>query len=239
MNKKIAVFSDVHGNYQALCAIMDDIRKKNIDNIICLGDVIAIGPNPKECLDVIINNNIRMVLGNHEIYYLKGIEIDDEMSEIVKIHHQWIKRQLSATHLDFLSNCPLSITDNLGDYKVVYQHFLLNSDLDDQYPFDELSIIKDGTIKDKVAKLDADIIMVGHEHNAFEIEVNNKKLIDVGSCGCRADDTTFYTILSMNDNSVNIEKVYLKYDRKEFERILKNVDYPLKNHDKKMIYGIE
>ena len=39
---KIAIFSDVHGNYQATQAILEDINKNNFDEIICLGDIIGI-----------------------------------------------------------------------------------------------------------------------------------------------------------------------------------------------------
>lgn len=49
---KIAVFTDIHGNYEALKVIIEDIQKEKINNIICLGDTIGIGPNPKECLDL-------------------------------------------------------------------------------------------------------------------------------------------------------------------------------------------
>ena len=46
---KIALFSDVHGNLQALNAVLDSIKEEKVDKIICLGDVIAIGPNSREC----------------------------------------------------------------------------------------------------------------------------------------------------------------------------------------------
>ena len=65
---KIAVFSDIHANLQALEAIIEDIKKQNVDRIICLGDIISKGPNPKECLDLIIENNIEMLPGNLELY---------------------------------------------------------------------------------------------------------------------------------------------------------------------------
>lgn len=81
MTNKIAIFSDIHGNLQALESIIKDIKEKQIDNVYCLGDVIGIGPNPKECLDIIIKNNINMVLGNHELYFLKGTNIDKSIEE--------------------------------------------------------------------------------------------------------------------------------------------------------------
>ena len=49
--KKIAVFSDIHGNYQVLDAILNDIKKYNYDEVIFLGDAIGIGPEPYKCLD--------------------------------------------------------------------------------------------------------------------------------------------------------------------------------------------
>ena len=47
---KVAIFSDIHGNREALISIIKDIKKEGIKKIICLGDTIGIGPNPKECM---------------------------------------------------------------------------------------------------------------------------------------------------------------------------------------------
>ena len=77
---KTAIFTDIHGNKEALSSIIDDIKKDHIAEIICLGDIIGIGPNPKEYMDIIVDNNIKTVLGNHELYFLKGTDID-EMGE--------------------------------------------------------------------------------------------------------------------------------------------------------------
>ena len=49
-------------------------------------DVIELGPNSKECLDLIINNHIKLILGNHELYYLNGTEIE-KMSDNIKIKY--------------------------------------------------------------------------------------------------------------------------------------------------------
>ena len=68
MNKKIAIITDVHGNLEALTSVLEDIKKNNFDEIICLGDSIDIGPNSKECIELLIENNVKSVLGNHEIY---------------------------------------------------------------------------------------------------------------------------------------------------------------------------
>jgi predicted phosphodiesterase len=61
-----AVLSDIHSNIEALSVVLDDIEKRGIKTIYCLGDVVGYGPNPKECLDLIIQKTKWCILGNHD-----------------------------------------------------------------------------------------------------------------------------------------------------------------------------
>jgi predicted phosphodiesterase len=61
-----AVVSDIHSNLEALTVVLADIEKRGIKTIYCLGDVVGYGPNPNECLDLIINRTKWCVLGNHD-----------------------------------------------------------------------------------------------------------------------------------------------------------------------------
>jgi len=61
-----AVISDVHSNLEALTTVLADIEQRGIKTIYCLGDVVGYGPNPKECLDLIIQKTKWCVLGNHD-----------------------------------------------------------------------------------------------------------------------------------------------------------------------------
>ncbi len=61
-----AVISDIHSNLEALTTVLADIEKRGIETIYCLGDVLGYGPNPKECLDLIIEKTRWCVLGNHD-----------------------------------------------------------------------------------------------------------------------------------------------------------------------------
>ena len=51
---KIAVISDIHGNIEALDAVLADIKSQGITTIYCLGDVVGYGPYPCECIDTLI-----------------------------------------------------------------------------------------------------------------------------------------------------------------------------------------
>ena len=58
-----ALVSDIHGNIEALNAVMADIAKQSVDEIICLGDIVGYGPNPVECLELIMKKAKLTILG--------------------------------------------------------------------------------------------------------------------------------------------------------------------------------
>ena len=63
---KRAIISDIHGNLEALTAVLKKIDELNIDQIFCLGDIIGYGPNPLECLDTVMKRCQVTILGNHD-----------------------------------------------------------------------------------------------------------------------------------------------------------------------------
>ena len=48
---KIAVISDIHGNQEALDAVLEDIKEQNCEKIFCLGDYAMAGPEPVETIN--------------------------------------------------------------------------------------------------------------------------------------------------------------------------------------------
>jgi len=62
----LAVISDIHSNTEALLAVLKDIDERQITQIICLGDVVGYGPEPKECVDLIAKHAAITLMGNHD-----------------------------------------------------------------------------------------------------------------------------------------------------------------------------
>jgi diadenosine tetraphosphatase ApaH/serine/threonine PP2A family protein phosphatase len=60
------LISDIHANLEALEAVIEDIANQKIDKIYCLGDVIGYGPNPRECIDLVMKHCQVSLLGNHD-----------------------------------------------------------------------------------------------------------------------------------------------------------------------------
>ncbi len=62
---KRALISDIHSNLEALESVLADIKQQGITEIYCLGDIIGYGPNPRECIDLVMKCNV-CLLGNHD-----------------------------------------------------------------------------------------------------------------------------------------------------------------------------
>jgi len=61
-----AFISDIHGNLEALQAVLADIKQQGVEQIYCLGDIVGYGPNPRECIDLVMSHCSMTLLGNHD-----------------------------------------------------------------------------------------------------------------------------------------------------------------------------
>ncbi len=63
---RIALISDVHGNYRALNSVLEDIKSQNVEQIYCLGDLIGYAPYPDKIFPIIREQNIQTIVGNYD-----------------------------------------------------------------------------------------------------------------------------------------------------------------------------
>ncbi len=93
---KRAIVSDIHGNLEALEAVLADIKSQGIAEIYCLGDIIGYGPNPRECIDRVVDFAL-CIIGNHD----QGALFDPEgFSSGAEKAIFWTRQQLEAASDD-------------------------------------------------------------------------------------------------------------------------------------------
>ncbi|MBN2105425.1 metallophosphoesterase family protein [bacterium] len=63
---RIGIIADVHANIEALDGVLDALHKAQVDQIICLGDLVGYGPNPNECVAKVMEHSDVIVAGNHD-----------------------------------------------------------------------------------------------------------------------------------------------------------------------------
>lgn len=113
---KIAIISDIHGNYVSLEAALADIDKEAPDQIICLGDVVVLGPQPEACLERIQSLNCPVVMGNTDEWALNPTPhtIHSEEDQFRYELEMWCAQQMSADHKVFISTFQPTLDIDLG-----------------------------------------------------------------------------------------------------------------------------
>ena len=104
---RYAVLSDVHGNLEALSAVLADAASEGALGVLCLGDAVGYGADPVACVELLGERSTGMVAGNHE-YGALGLLDLRWFNPVARAAALWTREQLGADHQGYLSGLPLS-----------------------------------------------------------------------------------------------------------------------------------
>jgi putative phosphoesterase len=217
MEKKIAVIADIHGNYSALKAVLNDIDLVDqIDHIYCLGDLIGIGYETNEVLELLLSRyDISYVMGNHDeaiLDVLAGRDVYSRGKE--KEHHEWIAHRLNLKFVPFLTDLPVTLNVEINGKRILFVHYHLNKS------GEFLSVDYEPT-EEKLDKhyqtSNADLICFGHHHVIHHFKSKERLYLNPSSLGCYHQPLASYAILSFGElGQINITIKEVPYDNKEF-----------------------
>ena len=183
---KIAIISDIHGNREALKTTLEDIKRRNCDKIICLGDIISKGKFSNECVDLIRENCDVVLRGNVDDYFSKEHDLNNidekERKNILKY-----KLELTAKSKEYLSNLPFCYEFYLSgrlirlfhagpDTIYNYSNVGAFASIEKKFKMFEPNVL---TLSDKIA----DVVVYGHIHIQLMNKMYNRTLICCGSIG--------------------------------------------------------
>ena len=220
---KIAIISDIHGNLEALKSVLNDIESKNINKIYCLGDIIAKGSHPKECIDLIKEKCEVVLKGNCDEYFTSNIDLSNKNTQEIDII-KWNKSMLDDESISYLVNLPFCYEFYMSGrlIRLVHAHpekidkFAGNIDsINNIY---NLVLPSNNTVSNEKA----DVLIYGHIHTPYVQKMYNRYIINTGSVGNAIDvfrnsskdgnikNTTVanYLVLSGNLDSRNINETF-------------------------------
>ncbi|MBL0926100.1 MAG: metallophosphoesterase family protein [Phycisphaerales bacterium] len=102
---RIALISDIHGNREALAAVVDEIRDLCLDHVACLGDIVGYGPDPEWCVETVHELCDVAVLGNHD----EALILDTSASPLgtrARPGVEFARQRLDPWHLSVLRSLP-------------------------------------------------------------------------------------------------------------------------------------
>ncbi|MBU1299029.1 MAG: metallophosphoesterase, partial [Bacteroidetes bacterium] len=105
---RIAIISDIHSNLEALQKSISIIEENKVDKIICLGDVVGYGANPKECLKIIHEISSFILLGNHD-QAAADVRYTESFTVYANVAARWTNKILTESEKELLLSFPLSI----------------------------------------------------------------------------------------------------------------------------------
>ena len=240
---RIGLITDIHGNKKALDAVLEQLKKENVDKIICMGDLVGGAPMSEEVVQKIINMGQKVVAvrGNRERYIIEGMPkvVHDERMKISDEQlqrNEWIKKELSDSSIEFISKLPKEITCEIEGHKIYIAHYPMNEDGNFR------KHIKKANVEDNAimfSGIDADIYLYGHTHKEICNFKNSKTYINPGALGCpEKTNHALYGILNINKKEVKYKQLYVEYNVQEVIDYIKKIKFPGYKEVLRLFYGI-
>jgi predicted phosphodiesterase len=227
----VAILADIHANIEALTTVLDHASSRGITRIVCLGDIIGYGPNPRECLKLLFRSEVA-IMGNHEeavMFY------GEDFNPKAKASLEWTKDEMNSSAYDRTENYDLwnflgTMQQVVEDGDVMYTHG------SPRVPTREYVVPADARNQEKmqgIFDLVKRVCFIGHSHiphiyssdfrHAAPENVNHaidlrklgdrKVLINVGSVGQPRDGDVRTSYATFDGNVVRFWR--LDYDYKK------------------------
>lgn len=212
---RIGLFSDVHANYHALEAVLADMARRGVDQLVCLGDVTMKGPLPKECVDRVRDLGCPVLLGNtdsafqparHPSNYPPRTQTQEASLADFERHLQ----ALSEADQQWLAGLPMTLTEQVEGVQLEYFHAT---------PEDNYVLTMPWAPTEQFAGLrqsaETAVAAFGHSHRPFVRFPQGWLAINTGSVGAPYDGDwrACYVILELSNGSTAAQVVRVPYDQ--------------------------
>jgi len=235
---RIAFISDIHGNFTAFQAVLADINSQSVDQIVCLGDAVTLGPQPIDVLNVLRELKCLYIKGNHDAAVLNPENAAQyEITNHLVGDLNWCKDQLSVDDLEFINSFKPMLEINLpkGDQILAFHGSPLSCTdiIQATTPNELLDVYFEGQ--------NANIFIGGHSHIQMMRRYNSKLILNSGSVGnafkfafSRGNPVYLlpwaeYMIIDQSGDSLGIDSRRVYFDTEALLQKVKESDLPCAN----------
>jgi putative phosphoesterase len=233
---RVALISDIHGNLVALETVFTAIAKEGVDQILCLGDVAATGPQPRAVLARLRASGCPVVMGNADVWLLNPqfSETVDEVTRQIEEVDSWCALRLTASDLAYIRTFQPTIEFPLdGDVKLCCFHGSPQSNTD----IIEVST-PEATLEQMFAGTRALVMAGGHTHVQMLRRFREGFILNPGSIGLpferkrRTEDVynppwAEYALVRWENASLSIELKRVPVDIDAVKRMILESGMPL------------
>lgn len=174
---RIGLIADIHGNCIALDAVLGELSRRGVDELICLGDVAALGPQPAEVIARLRALNCPVVMGNTDAWLLDPPP--DSADAIDRAITRWCGAQLTDEDRAYVGTFPAVIERSLGLGRTLLCFHGSPRSFDDTIT----ATTPDNDLDAMLSGYDAAIMAGGHTHIPMLRRHHDRQIINVGSVG--------------------------------------------------------
>lgn len=185
---KIAVLGDIHGNFDALEAVLKDMKGAQTDALIVLGDILFYGDEPQRCVDVIAHlSPLAWIRGNTDNWLFEignNFSPQNVKEERILNEYKRVLPLISNEAREKVMSLNLKEELSLWEKRLLCVHGSdrkANEAVGTMMPEEELRALAD--------RITADVFLCAHTHVPFSASINGKLIINAGSVGLPADGT--------------------------------------------------
>ncbi|WP_438447753.1 metallophosphoesterase family protein [Gorillibacterium sp. sgz5001074] len=207
---KLALIADIHGNYHALQAVLEDIRSRQADRIYVLGDLVFKGPLPERCVravrdlnTVVLQGNIDELIGRSFIQ--PGFAKSPEHEAALRKEMEWTRSRLTEEELAYLAELPFSYDEELAPgLKALFVHANPLNLLDIVLP-----LAPEEELMGQFGGTDAKLLAYAHIHQPYVRFLNGRAIVNTGSVGLPFDGSpeASYAWIEVEDAAPSDEAV--------------------------------
>ena len=225
---KIMIISDVHGNLEALLAVL----KTGYDKLIFLGDFVDYGPNPDEVIRLIKEQADVIIKGNHDhaLAYNTDCGCSYKLKDLSSItREEFTAKAVKEERLEYLRTLSHSKATFIDDF----HFFACHAAPEDMYAYLD-SGLSDDILTNAFSEVKESFILTGHTHVPYIKEINGKMIINPGSTGQPRDSDTRASFAVIENNEPRIERI--SYDvYKTIDSIENNMKTVAREHKDRLI----
>ncbi|HUZ15719.1 MAG TPA: metallophosphoesterase family protein [Gaiellaceae bacterium] len=209
MTARLALISDQHGNDVAFRAVVEDIARIGVEEIVCLGDVAQGGDEPAQTLDRLAALGCKTVLGNADAFLLEvPTDSNEEITERQLERREWTLSQLDASHLEQIRSFAPIVPREIGGVRMLFFHG------SPRFYEDVLLPESDGEALEPFLGHDAALLAGGHTHLQWTRRIGDALYVNPGSVGLSWDRHTDppvvrslaeWALVTVQDGAVAVE----------------------------------
>jgi putative phosphoesterase len=236
---KLAVLSDVHGNYRALEAVLLDAKSLGVDHILFLGDLVLMGLDPQPCFDLLMAHKpLVTIKGNTEstIEDIKSVKPKDEQEKQWRKFVRYTDIRMKPEAKAIMKTWPIVQRGEIGNDPFIFCH-------GSPYSYNE-SIQEDidhsSELYTKLMAEDASVILCGHTHVPADFTLGNKRIINPGAVGYSFDGDVrpSYAFMDIHSNKVNTTIRRIEYERELYINEVRHASHSFKIFSS-VLYSLE